>query len=348
MRVSIDGLIFKQSPNGGISRYWAELFAAMELLDANVRYNVALPLGVHYPIRARTARAGSLISYWNAWRADLFHSTYYTEWPRMRCPFVVTVYDFIDALLPQLRPNNFRFVQKQLVQVKRADAVIAISKETGNLVETLAGVERDKIFVAYPGVPAPFRSTLPSEQDITLFRQNQTGGAPYLLHVGKRDNYKNFRTILKAFCRIADKTDRHLLVVGGKHPLPEDEIDWMISSRLLNRIHFLPLVDDKTLHIAYAGADAMVHASLMEGFGIPVIEALASGTGLIISDIPVYREIAGSMATFVDPAEVGAWEEAFLQPVTVQHDWREKTLNRFSWCASASAHLDAYRSVLAD
>ena len=122
----------------------------------------------------------------------------------------------------------------------------------------------------------------------------------------------------------------------------------MVSARLLNRIHFLPIVNDDVLRLAYAGADAMVHASLMEGFGIPVVEALASGTGLILSDIPVYREIAGSMAAFVDPVDPDAWGEAILRPVTVQSGWRDAVLSRFSWAAAAAAHLDAYRCALGE
>lgn len=346
MRICVDGLIYRQSPNGGIARYWTELFMAVDLPGAGVRFDVALPSGARRPPNVRSARASSLGAYWAAWRADLFHSTYYTLWPRMRCPSVVTVYDFIDALLPQLRPHNARFVQRQLELIRRAAAVVVISETTRKLAVDLAGADPEKVFLAYPGVSRPFTPPPPAAADVVRFRQAQTGGAPYLLHVGERKNYKNFRTILKAFCRVADKTDRHLIVLGGSSPPEGDEIDWMVSARLLNRIHFLPIVNDDVLRLAYAGADAMVHASLMEGFGIPVVEALASGTGLILSDIPVYREIAGSMAAFVDPVDPDAWGEAILRPVTVQSGWRDAVLSRFSWAAAAAAHLDAYRCAL--
>ena len=346
IRISVDGTVFQQSPNGGIARYWAELFKAMETRGADVQFNVALPPGSKPPPCARGARAGSPVAYWAAWRADLFHSTYYTLWPRMRCPYVVTVYDFIDALLPQLRPHYANFARRQHELIRRADAIIAISETTRKLVVDRVGVDSAKVFLAYPGVPSPFAAAPVDAAAVARFRQAQTGGAPYLLHVGERRSYKNFRTILKAFCRAAGKTDRHLLVLGGRHPPADDEIDWMVSSRLLDRIHFLPLVDDEILRLAYAGADAMVHASLMEGFGIPVVEAIASGTGLILSDIPVYREIAGSMATYVAPADVDAWEDALLKPVSIQPGWRDAILSRFTCDAPAEAHLQAYRHAL--
>ena len=346
MRISVDGWVFRNSPNGGIARYWSELFRAMNSLEANVRYHVSLPPGSRRPPHVRTSRTGSPGAYWAAWRADLFHSTYYTHWPRMRCPEVTTVYDFVDASFPLLHPNSAGFVDRQLAALRRAAAVIAISKSTRDLAIELAGVAPSRIFLAYPAIAEPFTQSLPTADAIRKFREEHTGGAPYLIHVGHRKNYKNFRTILKAFCRMAPKTDRHLLIIGGKDRLDEDEIHWSIASRLMDRVHFKRHVDDATLRLAYAGADAMVHASLMEGFGIPVLEALACGTGLILSDIPVYREIAEGMATFVEAGDADAWAQAFLSAVEVQPAWREEVLKRYTWDAAAQVHLKAYECAL--
>lgn len=346
IRVCVDGTVFRQSPRGGIARYWSDLFKEFENSDSGLRFDVVLPPGAIKPSHARSYRAGSLTAYRAARQSDIFHSTYYTRWPRMRCPQVVTVYDFIDAMFPMLRPHNAEFVDKQRELIQNADAVVVISETTRQLTVEHTGVDPSKIFLAYPCVPLIFAAPVPSAEEGISFRNKHTGGAPYLLHVGYRQNYKNFRKILRAYCNIAAKTDRHLLVVGACHPPSDEEIDCMVSSHALHKIHFLPNVDDEVLRLAYAGADAMVHATLMEGFGIPLIEALASGTGLIISDIPVYREIAGSMATFVDPSDTEAWEEALLQPVSVQTEWRDAVLKRFTPQACASAHLNAYKYAL--
>ena len=347
IRACIDGYVFGMAPGGGIARYWTEIIRAASRLGLPIRFDVAVPPAARRPQGVPCRTIGSLSSYWAAARANLFHTTYYIRWPRMKCPSVATVYDFVDASFPLLRPNGEGFVGRQMDALKRASAVVAISKSTRDLAATLAGVDPARLFVAYPAVAAPFAQPLPGEAEIRKFRAEQTGGAPYLVHVGDRRNYKNFRTLLKAFCRAAPSMDRHLLILGGKHPLAEDELDWVYAARLSNRVHVCARVDDAALRLAYAGADAMVHASRMEGFGIPVIEALACGTGLILSDIPVYREIADGRAVFAEADDVDAWERALKSDVRVQPGWREEILKRYTWEAAARAHLDAYRSVLA-
>ena len=340
----VDGIVYRRNSFGGIARYWTEALRALANrvpVDGVLARDGARPAGV------RRHAVGSLSAYWAAWRADLFHSTYYTRWPRMRCPEVATAYDFIDASFPLLRPNGDGFVERQFEALRRAAAVVAISQATRDLAVRLAGIDPARIFVAYPAVSAPFVLPPPAAADVRDFRERLTGGAPYLLHVGARRNYKNFRTILQAFCRAAPHTDRHLVILGGRQPLTEEEIGWAIAARLLERIHFQPQVDDATLRLAYAGADALVQASLMEGFGIPVVEALACGTGLVLSDVPVYREIAAGMATFVAATDVEAWSRALSAPVAAHPAWREEVLRRYTWEETARTHLRAYESARA-
>jgi glycosyltransferase involved in cell wall biosynthesis len=121
-----------------------------------------------------------------------------------------------------------------------------------------------------------------------------------------------------------------------------EETEALAAGRLVERVHFIPQADDAELRLAYAGAVALVNASRMEGFGIPVIEALACGTGLILSDIPVYREIADPMAVFVPSTDVAAWAGALAAPVPVRSRWREDVLRRFQWRDAARVHAQAY------
>ena len=345
MRVVIDGVVYRRNWFGGIARYWTEILKALAKGDMGIQFDLILPPGSSWPKGVPYLVAGRLPALWATRQASLFHTTYYTHWPRVKRPSVSTAYDLIDAAFPLLRPNGDEFVERQFESLRCSAAVVAISKSTRDLAAELAGIDPARIFVAYPSVAVPFSDPIPGAEEIRRFRQTYTRGYPYLLHVGARKNYKNFRTILKAYCRAAEDTDRHLLVLGGRHPLGEDELDWAISSRMLDRIHFYPRVDDSALRLAYAGADAMVHASLMEGFGIPVIEALACGTGLILSDIPVYREIADGQAMFVEAGNVDAWVQALKAPVPVQSAWREDVLRRFTWEAAARVHVQAYESV---
>lgn len=346
MRIVVDGAVYGHNAYGGIARYWTEILKLL-VREKSLHLDLAVARDGVWPSGVPCCAIGSPAAYWSAWRADLFHSTYYSRWPRVKCPSVATAYDFIDASFPLLRPNGHDFVGRQFDVLRRASAVMVISKSTRELAIQLARIDPARIFLAYPAVPSPFSLPPPAREEVAAFRQKLTGGAPYLLHVGERMNYKNFRTILDAYCRGGRSTDRHLVVMGGRHPLTHDELHTIVSHRLLDRIHFHPRTDDATLRLAYAGADALVHASLMEGFGIPVIEALACGTGLILSDIPVYREIASGMATLIEPTDVDRWTGALAEPVAIQSGWREEVLRRYTWEAAAQAHLQAYRSVRA-
>ncbi|MEI6563415.1 MAG: glycosyltransferase family 1 protein [bacterium] len=346
MRIVLDGVIYGRNPNGGITRYWTEVLAAISRMNVSIRLDLILPKGVARPAGLPCLTAGSLSASLAVARADIFHTSYYSHWPRMNGPSVVTVYDYIDASFPLLRPNEGGFVDHQLYAIRGASVVITISQSSRELTLKLAGIDPSRIFVAYPAVAFPFSLPPPCAEEIKEFRRVHTGGAPYLVHVGSRKNYKNFWTLLRAFGLAAQNTDRHLLILGGGHSLTTEELDFIISARLLDRVHFYPAVDDATLRQAYAGADAIIHASLMEGFGIPVIEALACGTGLILSDIPVYREIAGGRASFVEATDIEAWGHAMKSEVFVHPSWREEVLRQYTWEAAAQVHLSAYKSIL--
>lgn len=347
IRVVVDGYVYGKRSSEGIARYWTETLKATLQLNLPVRFDVVVPPDARRPEGVPRQTHGSLSAYWAAWRADLFHSTYYTRWPRMKCPSVATAYDFVDANFPEFKPNGPGFVDRQLDVLRRASVVVAISNATRDMAIQLAGLDPARIFVAYPGVAPVFTRPLPSTHEIKSFRQIHTQGAPYLLHVGKRRTYKNFITLLKAFSACVNQTERHLLVVGGPPEWTTSEAQHLSPASVSSRVHFIPQMDDETLRLAYAGADALVHASMMEGFGIPVIEALACGTGLILSDIPVYREIAGGMATLVALGDLEAWAQAMKDPVDVQPAWRNEVVSRYTWEGAAREHLNAYRHALA-
>lgn len=342
IRVVVDGSIFVLQSQGGISRYWRDVLRALDSRRDAVRMAVVAPRTALPSAGVPLLSSGSLRARWAASRAQVFHSTYYTRWPRFDRPSVVTAYDFIDAELPDARPNGPGFVERQVAELRRASAVIAISRATADLAVRWAGVDAERVVVAYPAVADPFAGPLPTPAERERFRRQQTGGAPYLIHVGRRGGYKNFAAILRAFEEAAHATDRHLVVVGGSQRAPDEEAALSRAS-LAKRVHFVPDADDAWLRLAYASADAMVHASRMEGFGIPLIEALACGTGLILSDIPVYREVAEGRARFVPADDVGAWAAAMAADVPVRPGWREAVLTQYTWSAAADAHVRAYR-----
>lgn len=346
MRLCIDGIVYGNNAHGGVARYWTGLLKALSDLRVLDQIDLVIPRKAVRPVcGARIQRIGMPGAYWAAARAGVFHSTYYTRWPRIKCPSVITVYDFVDAAHPLCMSNGPDFVDRQRAVIERADAVIAISKTTALEIQQYTETDGNKIYCAYPGVASPFTDTPPSQQDRFSFRARLTGGAPYFLHVGKRGMYKNFRTLFRAFCRVASQIDHHLVLVGDRNRLLADEWDCILTAGLESRVHYRPYVDDPWLRLAYAASDALVHASIQEGFGIPVIEALACGTACILSDIPVYREIASGLAQFVNPISEDAWAEAFLDPPQIDSGARDQVLNKYQWDKAADTHIRAYRDI---
>ena len=167
------------------------------------------------------------------------------------------------------------------------------------------------------------------------------------MHVGRKYSYKNFRTVLEGYLQIADKTDRHLLVVGGEDALSDDLAHAVYRARAEKKVHVLPFVSDVDLRLAYAASDGFLSASLGEGFGIPILEALASGAKPILSDIPVYREVAGDMAEYLPASDPEAWADTMLRDHPWKPEYRDAVLARYSWKKCAEAHLRLYRKILA-
>jgi glycosyltransferase involved in cell wall biosynthesis len=349
MRVIVDGIIFNTKGKGGIARYFTETLNAIKKNDPNTCLEVIIPVGTNAPHSLACRENGRLATSFAVSRGDVFHTSYYTNWPRLKIPIITTAYDFIDASFPLLRPNGEGFVKRQIDTIRRSSAVIAISNSTKELTCQFADIDSSKVYLAYPGVTLPFSGPLPEDQEIKKFVQSVTGGAPYILHVGTRGNYKNFKTILRAFSLAAQSkfTQRHLVLIGGEYVLPPDEIDMVVSSGIIDRVHLLHGINDNMLHLAYAGADAMVSASLMEGFGIPIVEALACGTGLILSDISVYREIAEGYAVFIRANSVDDWVTAMIdQEPTVEPGWKDSIIAKYDWDIAAQTHLNVYSTVV--
>ncbi|MBE0677028.1 MAG: glycosyltransferase family 4 protein [Bacteroidales bacterium] len=335
--------------NGGIARYFTETLNAIKKNDPNTCLEVIIPAGTNKPHSLACRENGRLSTSFAVLRGDVFHTSYYTRWPRLKIPIITTVYDFIDASFPLLSPNGNGFIQRQIDTIRRSSAVISISKSTKELICQFAGIDSSKVYLAYPGVSFPFSGSQPDYQDIRKFVQLITGGAPYILHVGTRGNYKNFRTILRAYSLAAQSkySERHLVLIGGEHALAPDEIDMVVSSGIIDRVHLLHGLTDKMLHLAYAGADAMVSASLMEGFGIPIVESLSCGTGLILSDISVYREIAEGYAIFLRANSVDDWVTALIgETPPVEAGWKDSIINKFNWDTAAQTHLNVYSALI--
>lgn len=367
LTVLVDGVIYGLQSYGGISRYFTETLMRLGLHWNDIQVVLHLP---------RRCRANPPRAKWISCIKDpnfkperifrdvcksigktmakmkhpkVFHSTYYTSpyWPRLKT--VVTVHDFIHEKFPSLMGSSRDFVIQKKRVIEKADAIVAVSKATRHDILSYTNVEESRVRVVHHGVSEAF-FPVSSDEDILAFRQTRGILGPYWIYVGLRGLYKNFGSLLRAFSQVAEETKGHLVAIGGETALESWQVEYLIRNRLENRLHLLHGLDDKELRAAYSGAAAFVFPSLAEGFGIPALEAMACGTPVLLSDIPVFREVAVDAALYFDPHEVEALAQAMLQVLEepVRQSLIEKGSRRarcFSWDDSAEKLGSIYMSL---
>jgi len=210
--------------------------------------------------------------------------------------YIVSVNDvtvFTDHFrLPWHRKAGFRWLLGRAV--RGAEAVVTISETVkGELVREF-DLAPAKIRVIYPWVKEAFFQALPSEPSPVP--------GDYLLFLGLRIAHKNVEGLIRAFLLLADEFPELMLVVAGSRYSTPDMVDrWKGDPRLKERLIEIPEPSDDDIRRLFGGAKAFVFPSFAEGFGLPPLEAMASGVPVVCSDIPVFREVYGNAGCYVDP-----------------------------------------------
>jgi glycosyltransferase involved in cell wall biosynthesis len=209
-----------------------------------------------------------------------------------------------------------------------------------------AEIDPDKVVVIPLAASVLFAKSV---QDYELpVARKFTGGRKYWLYVGSRLPYKNFNTLLRAFVQIANKTEEDLLVVGGGVNFDGWQQDLIVQSRLEGRVHLANGVNDNELQQAYSGASAFVFPSLIEGFGIPILEAMACGTPVILSDIDVFHEVSGNAALFFDPHSHEALAQCLLTVSGKSEELKNagsRNASRYDWDTTAREFSAVYEAL---
>lgn len=258
---------------------------------------------------------------------------------------MVTVADMIYERFPAL----FNTVgAKRLRKQKRrcvlgADAVICISETTRRDLLHFYGIDSDKVWVVPLGYSNTFRR-LPSLAE----RAESPVSGPFLLYVGSRSHYKNFKQLIQAYSLWQHQREVNLVVVGSKWSA--DEMESLTGLGIYDRVHLLNTVDDEALCYLYNTAVAFVYPSLYEGFGIPLLEAMACGCPIVASRIPSTIEVAGDCPVYFDPRQTQdlllALDKVLLER---KHSQRFpvglERVRDFSWERAAEQTLKVYRSL---
>ncbi|MEG5056622.1 glycosyltransferase [Microcoleus sp. A2-C5] len=263
--------------------------------------------------------------------ASLFISTYYTT--PISTPSVFMAYDMIPEVMRW--DMNLPVWQDKHHAIRHASSYLAISENTANdLVTFFPEISRESIEVAHCGFENIF--TQADCQKINELKNKYGIAKPYFLLVGLRDGYKNVRLFFQAFYQLENQDDFVIVCVGGEDKLEEGSAAYVSETN----VHLLPRIDDAELRVAYSGATALVYPSKYEGFGLPIVEAMACGCPIITCPNSSIPEVAGEAALYVKDDDVEAMTIALAN--IQKPDVRESLIaagfeqsTKFSWSGMA-------------
>ncbi len=286
---------------------------------------------------------------------DVFHGIDHNLSPFLTRPSLVTVHDLILLVLrgPYLGPTAWAWMRFHRAAARRASFVVAVSENTARDVHRIWGIPRERIAVVPEGVTPGYRPL--EDPEIVGSALSRYGiRRPYFLYLGGFDPRKNLHNLLLAFKLFLRSVDEDVLLVmagdrRGFEGYLEDELEEL---GLEDRVLFPGFVPEEDLPALYGGASAFVCVSLYEGFGLPLLEAMACGTPVLASGVSSIPEVVGEAGILVnplDPEEIAGgmrklWEEPDLR-AELSSRGRDRAAS-FTWDAAARRILDLYRRAV--
>jgi glycosyltransferase involved in cell wall biosynthesis len=269
--------------------------------------------------------------------------------------YVATIHDMIPLIWPQWVTRKHRLVVTAAYHRLRqqADLVIAPSEATKADIVRYLQINPERIAVIPWGCEERFQPTGAPER-IAAVQQRYRLPARYLLFVGTLEPRKNLATLLHAYAMLRAQRrceDLKLVVAGRMGWLYDDIFDTVKTLALHEEVVFTGFVDDGDLPDLYRGAVLFVFPSLYEGFGLPILEAMASGVPVVTSDTASMPEVAGDAAVLVDPHDANAIAEGIAQVLTedtLRETLTQKGLARarcFTWDTVAEKTLQLYMAL---
>jgi glycosyltransferase involved in cell wall biosynthesis len=302
--------------NHGIGRFARHVLAGLDYRPVSLRSNPAAPLDA-----LALSRALRQLNH-----DDLFFSPGYNSPLFCPSPFVFGIHDLSHIYCPE---NSSPLIQLYYATVMkrachRAASIITVSEFTRRQIVEWSGVSPDKVFNVQNGVDAAYH---PGGEASGL-------SFPYLLCVSNRKRHKNEFRVVEAFARAVIPPEIRLMFTGK----PTAElVECMERHRMRSRVDFAGVVAEDRLPSLYRGAEALVFPSLYEGFGLPVVEAMACGTPVVTSNTTALAEVAGDAALLVNPTSVEQIALAIERSIVdsdLRQQLRVKGLARagqFSW-----------------
>ena len=284
----------------------------------------------------------------NSFHPDILHETYFS-WDGY-CPLgakkVLTVYDMIHEKYADSFEGSVGTSNPKRIAAQRADHVICISESTRQDLVNICQIPIEKTSVIYLGVEDIF-SPIPQDIDSQCKLPKN-----YLLYVGKRDGYKNFIGFLSAFSASRYLKDNYSIVCFGGGALEPSELSSAdeLGLKPNQLVHYFG--SDELLASIYRKAQALIYPSLYEGFGLPPLEAMASGCPVICSNTSSLPEVVGTSGEYFDPLSQKSMMEA-MEGVLSTSKRREELItlgyvqaSKFSWEKCAKETMREYQKLL--
>ena len=291
---------------------------------------------------------------WLAGKVDLMFYPSFVAQPQRHGRIVVTVHDLIPLTHPEFHKSRYvrEFAKLVPPSVQRADAVIAVSHYAARALTDVLGVKQQRIHVVPNGISERFRMAIDGAIVTATARRYGIDG-PYVLFVGTREPRKNLSRLLRAFGTMKPELRRHYrLALAGNASWDEPAI-MAATAELPNDCRLIRLghVAEADLSALYRGASLFCFPSLVEGFGIPPVEAMASGCPVLAADIPTLREVLGDAAQWVDPFSIEDLRDGLqrlLEDAALAGNLRERGFlqaAQYSWARTARETVSVFERI---
>ena len=363
MRIGVNTL-FLERPETGSGQYTRHLLEALARVDSTNEYLLFSPgpapsiSNTQYPISNRAKLWFEQVSFPRACRhLDLAHVPYLASPLFPTVPTVVTVHDLIPLILPAYRGSPLVRLYTRLVAAaaRKAQAIITVSQASERDIIRCLRVPPERVHVTYEAAGETLQP-VEDEAHLAAIRQKYALPERYLIFLGGFDQRKNVSTLLRAFALLVNKQQQARLVIAGKlpgrdSPLFPDPCRLVRELGVEKTVIFTGWVPEEDKPALLSGATAFVFPSLYEGFGLPVVEAMACGTPVVASDRSSLPEVVGEGGILVEPTDAEALAEAMealLVDDALRDELRQRALAqaaKFSWKQTALETLAVYRKV---
>jgi glycosyltransferase involved in cell wall biosynthesis len=294
---------------------------------------------------------------WFSGPVDVYHSPDFVMPPLRHARGILTVHDLAFLMRPECADARLRAYLEEVVprSVRRADFIIADSENTRNDLVVLLGVQPGSIAVVPGGVEERFTPVVDADRLQRARRHVGAGDAPFILAIGVLEPRKNLNRLMDAFAALKQRSgvpaNLKLVLAGGKGWLFDGIFEHHAESPVRDDILMPGFVPDEMLPAIYSAAEVLAFPSLYEGFGLPILEAMACGTPVVASRASCLPEVAEGAALMVEPTNVDGLSTALEQLLTDPEqrarliDQGRRRAGKYTWRAAAERLLEVYQRV---